>query len=646
MNFVEQLVGPPDPKTINKYYETVSLEQEVACLMLLSMSPDLQRTMEKYNAYDMLKELKTMFEEQVMFEEQAKYEMFEIVKAFHACKQEEGQSVSSYLLKLKSLDTLESLGYTMPNELGMSLILNSLKKNYDQFKVETPVVLAIQAGKIQKDKKKPQGVNSKDKRMNKLAYAPKPKILLPPKRDNPSKGFIYHHCKEGLRGSRKLRHKALSLYVGNGMHATIKAIKSFDLVLPTGLIFVLDDYKVFYFNAIPRDGIYEIDMHNLYPNVSSMSNVSNKRDKHVLDSSYLWHCRLDHINKKRMDKLQHAGILQLTRDESPEKCKSCIFRNMARKPFPHQVERAKDILGLIHNDVCGHFRFVSREGTSYFITFIDDFSRYGYVYLMKHKHEGYALESAVFILNMVPTKKFKRTPYVIWHGKAPKLSYLRVWGSINTKMQSVKDNQVWVLVEFPPNGQTVGSKWLFKKNADMDGKVHTFKSCLVAKGYTQTYDVDYEETFSHVADIRAIRILLAIIAFYDYEIWQMDVKTTFLNGHLSKDQASRSWNKRFDVEIKNIGFTQNPDESCVYLKASGSNVAFLILYVDDILLMRNNVIMLQEVKSWLYTVLVYGEKPEAELRVSCYDDASFQIDKDDTKSQTGYVFVLNGGSMD
>ncbi|GJZ32903.1 retrotransposon protein, putative, ty1-copia subclass, partial [Tanacetum coccineum] len=143
---------------------------------------------------------------------------------------------------------------------------------------------------------------------------------------------------------------------------------------------------------------------------------------------------------------------------------------------------------------------------------------------------------------------------------------------------------VWVLVDLPPNGRTVGSKWLFKKKTDMDGNVHTFKARLVAKGYTQTYDVDYGETFSLVADIRAIRILLATAALYDYEIWKMDVKTAFLNGHLSEDvymvqskrfvdpnhpskvcklqrsiyglkQASRSWNKRFDVEIKKVGFT-------------------------------------------------------------------------------------------
>ncbi|GKB87607.1 putative retrotransposon ty1-copia subclass protein, partial [Tanacetum coccineum] len=102
-------------------------------------------------------------------------------------------------------------------------------------------------------------------------------------------------------------------------------------------------------------------------------------------------------------------------------------------------------------------------------------------------------------------------------------------------MQSIKDNEVWDLVDLPPNGKTVGSKWLFKKKTDMDGAVHTYKACLVAKAYTQTSGIDYEETFSPVADIRAIRILIAITAFYDYEIWQIDVKTAFLNGYLSEE---------------------------------------------------------------------------------------------------------------
>nr|GFC69077.1 putative retrotransposon Ty1-copia subclass protein [Tanacetum cinerariifolium] len=90
--------------------------------------------------------------------------------------------------------------------------------------------------------------------------------------------------------------------------------------------------------------------------------------------------------------------------------------------------------------------------------------------------------------------------------------------AMNAEMQSMKDNEVWVLVELPPNGKTVGSKCLFKKKTDMDGVVHTYKARLVAKDYTQTPGIDYEEAFSLVADIKAIRILIAIAAYYDYEI--------------------------------------------------------------------------------------------------------------------------------
>nr|GFA73655.1 putative retrotransposon Ty1-copia subclass protein [Tanacetum cinerariifolium] len=99
----------------------------------------------------------------------------------------------------------------------------------------------------------------------------------------------------------------------------------------------------------------------------------------------------------------------------------------------------------------------------------------------------------------------------------------------------MKDNEVWSLVDLPLNAKTVGSKSLFKKKTDMDGNVHTYKARLVAHGYTQTYGLDYEETFSPIADIKAIRILIAMAAFYDYEIWKMDVKTDFLNDHLTEE---------------------------------------------------------------------------------------------------------------
>ncbi|GKB39869.1 retrotransposon protein, putative, ty1-copia subclass [Tanacetum coccineum] len=190
----------------------------------------------------------------------------------------------------------------------------------------------------------------------------------------------------------------------------------------------------------------------------------------------------------------------------------------------------------------------------------------------------------------------------------------------------------------------------------MDAIVHTFKARLVAKGFTQTYRVNYEETFSRVSNIRAIMILIAITAYYDYEIWKIDFKTAILNGHLSKEvymeqpkgfvnprfpnrvcklkrsiyglkQASRQWNKRFDDEIKKFCFTQNRDEPCVYLKASRSNVTFLILYVDDILIMRNNIPILQYVKSYLgrcFSMKYLGEAAYI-LGIKIYRDRSWRL---------------------
>ncbi|GKE44892.1 retrotransposon protein, putative, ty1-copia subclass [Tanacetum coccineum] len=79
--------------------------------------------------------------------------------------------------------------------------------------------------------------------------------------------------------------------------------------------------------------------------------------------------------------------------------------------------------------------------------------------------------------------------------------------AMNMEMQSMKENEVWDLVDLPPNSKIIDSKWLFKKKTDMDGAVHTYKARLVVKGYTQTLWIDYEETFSLVASLELLGFL-------------------------------------------------------------------------------------------------------------------------------------------
>ncbi len=106
---------------------------------------------------------------------------------------------------------------------------------------------------------------------------------------------------------------------------------------------------------------------------------------------YLWHHRLGHINKNRMNRLSKEGILNVNDCESLTTCESCLLGKMTKSPFTGKGERASDLLTLVHSDVCGPMSTDARGGYSYFITFTDDLSRYGYVYLMRHKSESFEM---------------------------------------------------------------------------------------------------------------------------------------------------------------------------------------------------------------------------------------------------------------
>ncbi|KAK1664170.1 hypothetical protein QYE76_052329 [Lolium multiflorum] len=107
--------------------------------------------------------------------------------------------------------------------------------------------------------------------------------------------------------------------------------------------------------------------------------------------------------------------------------------------------------------------------------------------------------------------------------------------AMKSEMGSMYDNKVWTLVDLPDSRKAVENKWIFKRKTNADGNITVYKARLVAKGFRQIQGVDYDETFSPVVKLKSVRILLAIAAFFDYEIWQMDVKTAFLNGDIEEE---------------------------------------------------------------------------------------------------------------
>jgi len=106
---------------------------------------------------------------------------------------------------------------------------------------------------------------------------------------------------------------------------------------------------------------------------------------------------------------------------------------------------------------------------------------------------------------------------------------------MHEELENFERNQVWVLVEPPPDCHPIGTKWVFKNKQGEDGMVVRNKARLVAQDYSQQEGIDYEETFAPVARLEAIRIFLAFAASKGFKLYQMDVKSAFLNGFIEEE---------------------------------------------------------------------------------------------------------------
>nr|GEU38507.1 hypothetical protein [Tanacetum cinerariifolium] len=666
-----------DAQVLAKWNALYDAYNAVACLMLGSMTPEVHRQFENYSPYEMLHELKSMFEKQAG------------VKRFCGI-------VRNY--------NMHNMRKTI-GELHAMLIEyeNGLSK-----KAEIPQVMMIKGGKIQKAKKKSLKAKGKGKAKDGTYHHYKEGSLeeelscylaelLKKKKQVGSasslgiftielfaflnKSWVYdtgcgtHICitKQGFREARKVKQGALYLYVSNGVRAQVEAIGSFALIFPNGLVICLDnchytpfitrcvvsvyrlvengvvqcftDYgisvsknNVFYFNAIPSNGIYEIDMHDLVPNVNSIYNVSTKRAKHNMDSTYLWHCRLAHISKKRIKKLQQEG-------------------------------------------------HVPRQGASYFITFTDNYSRYDYVYLLKHKHEvfetfkvfknevenqltktikalrsdrggeyitqefylkacgivqqltspytpqhngvserrnrtlldmvrsmmnlttpplsfwDYALESATRILNMVPTKKVDKTPYEFWYGKVPNLSYLKksVGGQDEDTSPSEITSEIPMEVKGfePPQEEGIPIRRSERTHRAPD------RLCLNVK--VEEYSLgDLNEPASYKAAILASKSNKWIDAV-NAKIQSMMDNMVWVDLPPSCKTVGSKWIFKKKTDMDGFVDPNHPRKVCKLQRS------------------------------------IYGLKQTSRSWNKIFDE---KIKRDDTKSQTGYVFISNEGAVD
>ncbi|GJS16343.1 retrotransposon protein, putative, ty1-copia subclass [Tanacetum coccineum] len=282
-----------------------------------------------------------------------------------------------------------------------------------------------------------------------------------------------------LKESRKLKHGELNLVMGNRKITPVTKIGKYELMLKyeNGDILVLFKWLFYFKNFSLQMAFYEtvecIDNGNVILNVGS----SNE-----LDKSKLWQSRLGHVNKKRIAQLQNDGVLESFDFKSDDVCESCLLGKMTKSPFIGTCKRCEGLLDLVHTDVCGPFRSATKDGKHYYVTFTDDFSRYGYVYLIKHKSatlevfkryqnevenqlgrkikvlrsdrgreylsieffdhlKNYGIvsqltpprtsqlnETVAHILNLVPTKKVLKTPFEMWKGKRPSFGHIKIWG--------------------------------------------------------------------------------------------------------------------------------------------------------------------------------------------------------------------------
>jgi Reverse transcriptase (RNA-dependent DNA polymerase) len=181
------------------------------------------------------------------------------------------------------------------------------------------------------------------------------------------------------------------------------------------------------------------------------------------------------------------------------------------------------------------------------------------------------------------------------------------------EMEALEKNNTWKIIDLPPGKRIISCKWVYSIKYNAEEKIERYKVRLVAKGYTQTYGVDFQETFSPVAKLNSVRILLSLAANFNWSLHQFDVKNIFLHGDLKEEiymeippgyecggttnkacklekalyalkQSPRAWFGRFCKAMKDYGYSQGDSDHTMFFKRNEGKIIILIVYVDDMII--------------------------------------------------------------
>ena len=207
--------------------------------------------------------------------------------------------------------------------------------------------------------------------------------------------------------------------------------------------------------------------------------------------------------------------------------------------------------------------------------------------------------------------------------------------AMQDEFDALQKQGTWSLVIPPPNKNVVGCKWVYKLKHNSDGTIAKYKAKLVAKGFHQQQGVDYDETFNPVIEPLTVRLILSLAVSHNWSLRQLDVKNDFLHDTLKEEfymaqpqgyidsthphyvcklhksiyglkQARRAWFESFTTQLLHLGFIAFAANSSLFIYHHQQVIAYLFLYVDDIVLTSNSTYFLDNLIIQLKKVFEIG----------------------------------------